>query len=78
MNMATGQEQAYWINPQQRYGRNPKDMMFRFVRQSPIEVDARNPKHRLPRLAVRAQKHRRRRALDEVQPRRHRERPEGQ
>ena len=43
MNMETGQEQHYWIDPQQRYGKNPKDMMFRFVRQSPIEVDALNP-----------------------------------
>ena len=43
MNMATGQEQEYWINPQQRYGKNPKDMMYRFVRQSPIEIDAHNP-----------------------------------
>jgi photosystem II stability/assembly factor-like uncharacterized protein len=43
MNVASGQEQEYWINPQQRYGKNSKDMMFRFVRQSPIEVDAHNP-----------------------------------
>jgi photosystem II stability/assembly factor-like uncharacterized protein len=43
MNMATGQEQNFWINPQQRYGKNPKDMMYRFVRQSPIEIDAHNP-----------------------------------
>ena len=43
MNMATGQEQMFWINPQQRYGKNPKDMMFRFVRQAPIEIDAHNP-----------------------------------
>jgi photosystem II stability/assembly factor-like uncharacterized protein len=43
MNMATGQEQMLWINPQQRYGKNPKDMMFRFVRQAPIEIDAHNP-----------------------------------
>ena len=43
MNVATGQEQEYWINPQQRYGKNPKDMMFRFVRQAPIEIDAHNP-----------------------------------
>ncbi len=43
MNMATGQEQEYWINPQQRYGKNPKEMMYRFVRQSPIEIDAHNP-----------------------------------
>ncbi|MBI3491265.1 MAG: hypothetical protein HY047_05720 [Acidobacteria bacterium] len=44
MNVDTGQEQAYWINPQQRYGKNPKDMKFRFVRQSPIEVDPHDPK----------------------------------
>jgi photosystem II stability/assembly factor-like uncharacterized protein len=43
-NVATGQEQHYWINPQQRYGKNPKDMHFRFVRQAPIEVDPHNPK----------------------------------
>src|SRR5262245_57611254 len=43
MSMATGQEQNFWINPQQRYGKNPKDMMFRFVRQAPIEIDAHNP-----------------------------------
>jgi photosystem II stability/assembly factor-like uncharacterized protein len=43
MNMATGQQQEYWINPQQRYGKNPKEMMFRFVRQAPIEIDAHNP-----------------------------------
>ena len=40
----TGQEQHFWINPQQRYGKNPKDMKFRFVRQAPIEVDPHNPK----------------------------------
>jgi photosystem II stability/assembly factor-like uncharacterized protein len=43
MNVETGQEQNYWINPQQRYGKLPQDMMFRFVRQSPIEIDAHNP-----------------------------------
>jgi photosystem II stability/assembly factor-like uncharacterized protein len=43
MNMSTGQQQEYWVNPQQRYGKNPKEMMFRFVRQSPIEIDAHNP-----------------------------------
>jgi hypothetical protein len=43
MNMSTGQEQEYCVNPQQRYGKNPKEMMFRFVRQSPIEIDAHNP-----------------------------------
>ncbi|HEY7789972.1 MAG TPA: hypothetical protein VIC33_05640 [Vicinamibacterales bacterium] len=39
----TGQEQMYWINPQQRYGLNPKKQIYRFVRQAPIEVDPLNP-----------------------------------
>jgi photosystem II stability/assembly factor-like uncharacterized protein len=43
MNLTTGQEQNYWINPQQRYGKEPQNMMYRFVRQSPIEIDAHNP-----------------------------------
>jgi photosystem II stability/assembly factor-like uncharacterized protein len=43
MNVETGQEQEFWINPQQRYGKLPQDMMFRFVRQAPIEIDAHNP-----------------------------------
>ncbi len=43
-NIETGQEQHYWIYPQQRYGKNPKDMRYRFVRQAPIEIDAHNPK----------------------------------
>ncbi len=43
-NVDTGQEQHYWIYPQQRYGKNPKDMRYRFVRQAPIEVDPHNPK----------------------------------
>jgi hypothetical protein len=42
-NVALGQEQKYWINPEQRYGKNPKDMKFRFVRQAPIEIDPHNP-----------------------------------
>jgi photosystem II stability/assembly factor-like uncharacterized protein len=43
MNVETGQEQELWINPQQRYGKLPQDMMYRFVRQAPIEIDAHNP-----------------------------------
>jgi photosystem II stability/assembly factor-like uncharacterized protein len=43
-NIETGQEQHYWIYPQQRYGKNPKDMRYRFVRQAPIEVNPHNPK----------------------------------
>jgi photosystem II stability/assembly factor-like uncharacterized protein len=43
MNIETGQEQEFWINPQQRYGKLPQDMKYRFVRQAPIEIDAHNP-----------------------------------
>src|SRR5207249_8882552 len=43
MNVQTGAEQAFWINPEQRYGKNPREMKFRFVRQAPIEVDPHNP-----------------------------------
>jgi photosystem II stability/assembly factor-like uncharacterized protein len=43
-NVETGQEQHYWIYPQQRYGKNPKDMRYRFVRQAPIEIDPHDPK----------------------------------
>jgi photosystem II stability/assembly factor-like uncharacterized protein len=43
-NVETGQEQHYWIYPQQRYGKNPKDMKYRFVRQAPVEIDPHNPK----------------------------------
>jgi photosystem II stability/assembly factor-like uncharacterized protein len=42
-NVDTGQEQHYWIYPQQRYGKNPKDMRYRFVRQAPIEISPHNP-----------------------------------
>ncbi len=42
-DVETGQEQAYWIDPQQRYGLDPKDQTYRFVRQAPIEVDPRDP-----------------------------------
>jgi photosystem II stability/assembly factor-like uncharacterized protein len=43
-NVETGQEQHFWIYPQQRYGKNPKDMRYRFVRQAPIEVDPHDPR----------------------------------
>lgn len=42
-NLETGQEKHYWIYPQNRYGHNPKDMKYRFVRQTPIEVSPHNP-----------------------------------
>jgi photosystem II stability/assembly factor-like uncharacterized protein len=43
-NVETGQEQHYWIYPQQRYGKNPSEMRYRFVRQAPIEISPHNPK----------------------------------
>jgi photosystem II stability/assembly factor-like uncharacterized protein len=43
-NVDTGQEQHYWIYPQQRYGKLPQDMKYRFVRQAPIEISPQNPK----------------------------------
>jgi len=43
-DLETGQEQHYWIYPQQRYGLDPKEQRFRFVRQAPIEIDPFNPK----------------------------------
>jgi len=42
-NVETGQEQHYWIYPQQRYGKLPQDMKYRFVRQAPIEISPQNP-----------------------------------
>jgi len=43
-NVDTGQEKHYWVYPQNRYGHNPKDMKYRFVRQSPVEVSPHDPK----------------------------------
>ncbi|HXH06977.1 MAG TPA: hypothetical protein VNI83_10340, partial [Vicinamibacterales bacterium] len=43
-DVTTGQEQLYWVWPQNRYGHNPRDMKFRFVRQSPFEVSPHDPK----------------------------------
>lgn len=42
-NVDTGQEQYYWVYPQQRYGKQPKDQRYRFVRQAPLEVSPQNP-----------------------------------
>jgi photosystem II stability/assembly factor-like uncharacterized protein len=35
-NVLTGQEQHYWIYPQNRYGHDPDDIKFRFPRQTVI------------------------------------------
>jgi len=41
---ATGQEQHYWVYPQNRYGQNPKDIKFRFPRQTVVLVSPHDPK----------------------------------
>jgi photosystem II stability/assembly factor-like uncharacterized protein len=43
-SLDTGQEKHYWVYPQHRYGHNPRDMKFRFVRQSPFEVSPHDPR----------------------------------
>lgn len=43
MNLHTGQEQAYWVYPQNRYGHDPDDMYYRFQRVSPFEFSPHDP-----------------------------------
>jgi photosystem II stability/assembly factor-like uncharacterized protein len=43
-NVATGQSQGKWIYPQNRYGHHPKDIKYRFPRQTVIMVSPHNPK----------------------------------
>ena len=43
-NFETGQTASYWVHPQNRYGHNPKDILYRFQRVSPMEVSPHNPK----------------------------------
>jgi photosystem II stability/assembly factor-like uncharacterized protein len=42
-SLLTGQEQQYWVYPQQRYGHNPKDIRYRFPRQTVITVSPHDP-----------------------------------
>jgi photosystem II stability/assembly factor-like uncharacterized protein len=42
-NVKTGQEQQYYVGAQNLYGHNPKDLMYRFQRVSPIEVSPHDP-----------------------------------
>ncbi len=42
-NVRTGQEQQYYVGAQNLYGHNPKDLMYRFQRVSPIEVSPHDP-----------------------------------
>lgn len=43
MNLLTGQEQAYWVYAQQRYGHATRDMKYRFQRVSPFEISPHDP-----------------------------------
>jgi len=42
--VATGQEQHYWVYPQNRYGHNPKDIKYRFPRQTVVYLSPHDPK----------------------------------
>ncbi len=43
-DLATGQEQHYWVYPQNRYGHDPDEIRFRFPRQSVLLVSPHDPK----------------------------------
>jgi len=42
-NKATGQEQLYWVGAANMYGHNPRDLVYRFQRVSPIHVSPHDP-----------------------------------
>ena len=42
-SVVTGQEQHYWVYPQNRYGHNPKDIKYRFPRQTVVYVSPHDP-----------------------------------
>jgi photosystem II stability/assembly factor-like uncharacterized protein len=43
-NVDTGQSQGKWIYPQNRYGHHPRDIKFRFPRQTVVRVSPHDPK----------------------------------
>ncbi len=43
-NVETGQEQHYWVYPQNRYGHNPKDIKYRLPRQTVVFLSPHDPK----------------------------------
>lgn len=43
MSLLTGQEQGYWVYPQQRYGHAARDIKYRFQRVSPFEISPHDP-----------------------------------
>jgi photosystem II stability/assembly factor-like uncharacterized protein len=42
-NLATGQEQQYYVGAQFMYGHNPRDLILRFQRVAPIEISPHDP-----------------------------------
>ncbi len=42
-NVETGQEQHFWVYPQNRYGTNPKDIKYRFPRQTVVYLSPHDP-----------------------------------
>ena len=42
--VATGQEQHFWVYPQNRYGHDPDDIRFRFPRQTVVVVSPHDPR----------------------------------
>ena len=43
-NVVTGQSQGKWIYPQNRYGHNPREIKYRFPRQTVVMVSPHDPK----------------------------------
>ncbi len=43
-SVATGQEQHYWVYPQNRYGHDPDEIKYRFPRQTVVFVSRHDPK----------------------------------
>jgi photosystem II stability/assembly factor-like uncharacterized protein len=43
-SLESGQEQHYWVYPQNRYGQNPKDIKFRFPRQTVVFLSPHDPR----------------------------------
>ncbi|HTV00559.1 MAG TPA: hypothetical protein VMF13_08490 [Luteitalea sp.] len=44
LNLATGQDQQYWVYPQNRYGHASRDIRYRFQRTSPFEISPHDPR----------------------------------
>lgn len=43
LNLRTGQEQHFWVYPQNRYGHASRDIRYRFQRTSPFEISPHDP-----------------------------------